>query len=196
MLLPREAFADEPVWVSTTTAVSDEEPKVNWTPPILHTVALFSVQRIVEAWLWPDPFARVGDFGYHYAEAFTKPPIFDTDKPAFRWDGDSAALNVVGHGMMGSELYMRARTCAFGWAGSLAFAAGASAVWEYAFEGNGVRPSAQDLVYTPLAGMALGEARYFVWSRVRSLNAAPSVRWLKYVFDPLGELERVLGSPC
>ena len=172
------------------------EARADWTPPILNAVALFATLRITESFLWPDPFARTQYFGDRYLETFTKPPLFDADRPAFRWDGDSIALNVVGHGLMGSELYLRARTCAFGWAGSLAFAAGASAVWEYAFEGNGVRPSAQDLVYTPLMGLALGELRYFVWSRARRSDAGPSVRWLRYVFDPIGEFERVLGSPC
>lgn len=192
VLLTARARSEEP----KSAGLDEPDPRAEWTPPLLHTLALFSVQRVAEAWLWPEPFARVDEFGKHYIDAFTKPPLFDPSRPAFQWDGDSAFLNVAGHGLMGSELYLRARTCSFGWAGSFAFAAGASAVWEYAFEGNGVRPSAQDLVYTPLAGMALGELRYFGWTRVRSEGASPKVRWLRYVLDPLGEFERALGSPC
>ena len=86
---------------------------------------------------------------------------------------------------MGSELYIRARLCNFGALGSLAWAAGTTAVWEYGFEGNAVRPSALDLVWTPLAGMALGELRY------RVVRAAHMRGWsvIRAVFDPFGEVE-------
>mgnify|MGYP000856152690 CR=1 FL=1 len=59
----------------------------------------------------------------------TRPPLFDPKRRAFEWDGDPWTINVIGHGLMGSELYVRARACSFGWAGSLAFAAGARQVF-------------------------------------------------------------------
>ena len=158
--------------------------------PAVHSLALMTVMRGAESYLYPDPFSKPKYFGDHYKEAFTKAPIFDPHKPAFRWDGDSVAINVVGHGLFGSELYLRARQCRWGVLGSFAFAAGTSAVWEYAFEGNGVRPSAQDLIYTPLAGIALGEARYFVYRAARNI---PVVR---VIVDPFGEIERAAGTGC
>jgi hypothetical protein len=160
-----------------------------------HSLALMTVMRATEAYLWPDPFARPEHFAAHYKEAFTKPPVFDADKGFMRWDGDPLVVNVVGHGLFGSELYLRARQCRFGWAGSFAFTAATSALWEYAFEGNGVRPSAQDLVYTPIMGLLLGEARYVVNRAAGSLEA-PARGIVRAIVDPLGEIERAAGTGC
>ncbi|MFO0735908.1 MAG: DUF3943 domain-containing protein [Labilithrix sp.] len=157
--------------------------------PVLHSFVLMTLVRGAESYLYPDPFSKPKYFGDHYEEAFTRPPLFDTSKPAFRWDGDPLSINLVGHGLYGSEFYMRARQCRWGGVGSFFFAAATSAVWEYAFEANGTRPSAQDLVYTPLAGVVLGEARYrlYRWTESRVVRAA---------MDPFGEIERALGSGC
>jgi Domain of unknown function (DUF3943) len=166
-----------------------------WGPPIAHSLAVMAGTRLAEAYLYPEPFARTdpGFWGERYRDAFTKPPIFEPARPLFRWDGDPWIINVVGHGLMGSEYYARARACRFSHLGALAFAAGASAVWEYAFEGNGVRPSALDLVYTPLAGAALGEARYQAWRAAAGVGPAGLRVALRVVLDPFGELERGAG---
>jgi hypothetical protein len=63
-------------------------------------------------------------------------------------------------------------------------------VWEYAFEANGVRPSAFDLVYTPMTGILFGELRHIAW---RSVKPGSPIRW---IVDPLGEGERALGTGC
>lgn len=79
---------------------------------------------------------------------------------------------------------------------ALAFAASASAVWEYVFEANGVRPSALDLVYTPLSGWVLGEARFWGWQAAGGIGN-PTLRGvLRVVLDPFGELSRAMGTPC
>ncbi len=113
-----------------------------------------------------------------------------------RSGSDPWTINVLGHGLFGSELYLRGRTCHLPWYGSLAFVAAASALWEYGFEANGVRPSALDLVYRPVAGIALGEGRYLVWraaTRVASLALRQIVR---AAVDPFGEAERAFGAGC
>lgn len=170
--------------------------EIQWAPPILHTTSLFVLMRATETVLWPDPFANFDPefVGARYDDAFTLPPKFDASRPAFEWDGDHWTINVIGHGLLGSELYLRARTCHFGWAGSLGFAAAASAVWEYGFEANGVRPSAQDLLYTPIAGLVLGEARFRAARALEGRGGFGGV--LRVVLDPFGEAERALGSPC
>lgn len=164
--------------------------------PVLHGVALFTVMRGVETVLWPQPFAEPRYFVDHYEEAYTRPPIFDSSQSFMRWDGDPLFVNVVGHGLLGSELYLRARQCRLGWAGSLAFAAGASALWEYVFEANGVRPSAQDLVYTPIAGVVLGEARFAIHRLAGGIVSPAARRAVQALVDPLGELERAAGTDC
>ncbi len=165
-------------------------PPPNVWIPALHDLGLMVVMRSAETVIWPEPFARTETFGAHYKEAFTMPPIFDTKKPFFQWDGDPWYINSLGHGLFGSELYMRARTCHVPWYGALGFAAASSTLWEYGFEGNGVRPSGLDLVWTPLAGLGFGEARYQIW------KAAKNVKPIQVIVDPFGELERAFGAPC
>lgn len=173
-----------------------EEPHANLVIPLAHAATLMTVMRVTESFLWPDPFSRTEHFAAHYEEAFTKAPIFDSRRSAFEWDGDPWYINTLGHGLFGSELYMRARTCHMPWYGALAFAAASSTVWEYAFEANGVRPSALDLVYTPLAGAAFGEARHLVWRAASGLRS-PSLRTtVRILVDPFGEAERALGTGC
>ncbi len=171
---------------------------VPWSVPVIHTAALFTGMRITEAVLWPEPFADtdLSEIGRRYREAYTRPPVFDPDRRAFEWDGDHWTLNVAGHGLLGSELYFRPRHCGASVLGSLVFAAGASAVWEYGFEASGVRPSGLDLVYTPLAGIVIGEARY-VGYRAAGGISNPTLRGVvRTLLDPFGELERAAGTPC
>ncbi|HEV8244999.1 MAG TPA: DUF3943 domain-containing protein [Polyangiaceae bacterium] len=174
----------------------DDTSEAHWAPPVLHTTGLFIAMRLTEAAIWPEPFARTEpDFWWaRYEDAFTLPPKFDPSLPAFEWDGDPWTINVLGHALLGSELYLRARQCHFGWAGSLAFTAAGSVAWEYVFEANGVRPSAQDLVWTPLSGWALGEARFQAARALNGKRGAAQV--LRIVLDPFGEAARALGSGC
>ncbi len=172
------------------------EPTADLVVPLGHAVALMTVMRLGEAVIWPDPFARTQHFAAHYEEAFTRPPIFDSSRRAFEWDGDPWYVNTLGHGLFGSELYLRARMCHLQWYGALAFAAASSTVWEYAFEGNGVRPSALDLVWTPLAGGALGEGRYQLWQAAAGIRGAALRGAIRAVVDPFGEMERALGTGC
>lgn len=164
----------------------------------MHTTSLFVVMRTAEAALWPIPFAdtRPSFWLENYKEAFTRPPVFDPSTRAFEWDHDHWTVNVLGHGLLGSELFYRPRRCGASRLEAFLFAASASAVWEYAFEANGVRPSALDLAYTPLAGLVLGEARYLGWSLAGDVRDATWRGVLRGILDPLGELSRTLGTRC
>ena len=168
------------------------------TPPVLHSLALMMAMRLSEAYLWPQPFAetRPAVLGLHYHAAYSKRPRWDSSLPLFEADGDRWQINVVGHGLFGSELYLRARTCHFRPWQALLFTGLASATWEYGFEANGVRPSALDLTFTPIAGLVLGEARFQGWQAARGLSAGALRTALSVVLDPLGDLERFAGSPC
>lgn len=154
--------------------------------------------RASEAYLWPEPFAETKplQLGLHYHAAFTQPPRWDSSQPLFEQDGDRWQINVIGHGLFGSELFLRARTCRKAPWQALLFTTLASGVWEYGFEANGVRPSALDLTFTPAAGLVLGELRYLGWSSARSLRPGTARSVLSALLDPLGELERAAGAPC
>lgn len=170
----------------------------SWTIPSLHALGLMSAMRASEAVLWPEPFAEtdLSVIGRHYEAAYTRPPKWDSSRPAFEWDGDPWWLNGFGHALFGSELYLRARTCHNSVLPALAFTAIGSTLWEYGFEANGVRPSGFDLWYTPAAGLVLGEARYLGWSLARRMSDRTWRGILTGVLDPLGELERWAGTKC
>lgn len=174
-----------------------EATQPNWWVPSLHATGIFVSLRTYEAFRYPDPFADpLSTWPEHYADAFTEPPLFDSSAPFARWDGDPWTINLIGHALLGSELYYRPRRCGSSVLPALAFTAGATLAWEYAFEANGVRPSAQDLVYTPLSGLIFGEARYLAWTAADGIGE-PTLRVvLRTLLDPLGELERGLGTPC
>jgi len=170
----------------------------SWLVPSVHGLALMSGMRVGAAILWPEPFADTSTkrMGASYRDAFTHSPRWDSSLPAFEWDGDWWVINVVGHGLFGSELYTRSRICRRNVFEALALTTVGSALWEYGFEANAVRPSGLDLWFTPLAGMVLGEARYQGW-RAASQLSDPNWRGvLEVVFDPLGEFERALGTRC
>lgn len=163
--------------------------KPSWLFPVVETTLLFTGMRATEAYLWPEPFAftHTNDWAENYERAFTMPPEFDASRPFMTWDGDRWQINVIGHGLLGSELYLRPRRCGFGVLGSLGFAAVSSAVWEYGVEANGVRPSGVDLWFTPLSGLVLGEARLGIWRAAEAIRA-PALRHLvQGLVDPIGE---------
>jgi len=177
---------------------AQERPHADsWLVPALHGVGLLTAQRVGAMLLWQRAFSlEDGDRNLRFLrEAYTEPPKFDPGRRLFEWDGDRWQINLVGHGLMGSELYLRARQCGHGALPAIAFAAISSAVWEYGVEVYNARPSANDLVWTPLGGALLGELRYATWEIAGRLPRG----WrtvLRAVVDPFGELERALGTPC
>lgn len=188
---PRAAHAEE-------SGPKPLAPSPDLAVPPLHALGLMTAMRLSEAYLWPHPFADTNrtQLGYHYHQAFTRWPRFDASRPLFEADGDRWQINVLGHGLFGSELYTRARACRFAPWQALLFTGVASATWEYGFEANGVRPSALDLVFTPLSGVVLGEARHQGYRAARGLAPGALRTALTVLFDPLGGLERGLGAPC
>jgi hypothetical protein len=187
----------------TTDARLDPAPAAElehsrWLVPSAHALGLMLTMRVGAAIIWPDPFADVSwkRLSQSYSAAYSQPPKWDGSQRAFEWDGDPWPVNVVGHGLFGSELFMRARTCRHGIPVSFLFTTLGSAVWEYGVEASAVRPSALDLWYTPVAGALLGELRFLGWNAARGLQRRGLRRTLMIVFDPLGELERAAGTPC
>jgi hypothetical protein len=192
--------ADNPVPTPRTPADTSSTrvpvpQAVSWGPPLVHTALLLTTMRVTEALLWPNPFAdfRPEALAERYRRAWSTPPLFDPNARPFEWDHDHWTINVIGHGLLGSELYNRPRHCGFSPWGALAFAAVASATWEYVFEASGVQPSALDLVYTPLMGLALGEARYQVWRLAGGIRSPVARTVVQVLVDPFGEVERRLG---
>jgi hypothetical protein len=170
-----------------------------WTVPLVHTAGLLTGMRLALSVAWPDAYdpLPLHRSGQQFARAYQQPPEFRRDRPLLESDGDPWAINVIGHGLFGAEIYGRVRQCGGQPWQAFAFAAGASAVWEYGIESFNKRPSAIDLVATPVIGAALGEGRV---QAQRWLRRRPRGFWRRLgeiVVDPLGEGERGwLGTRC
>lgn len=194
-----QASAPEPQ-VSAPTPV--DAPRQNWLVPAAHSAGVMLAMRGSLSLLWPRSFdpTRWDENLQQVRRSYTQPPDFRPHSRAFEWDGDPWVLNTVGHGLFGSEIYTRTRQCGHGPVPALLATALVSTMWEYGFEAFHKQPSAQDLVWTPLAGGVLGEGRFQLH---RWLQPAPGARAgvvrtvLLFVLDPFGELERRgLGTEC
>ncbi len=86
--------------------------------------------------------------------------ILKNDLAGPRWDGDPWYWNYITHPVAGAEYYLLARNRGCSWTASLLYATAMSAYWELVTEAYFERPSSQDLIITPLAGLVLGELRY------------------------------------
>ena len=159
-----------------------------WAPVAAHTAALFGGMRLSEALIWPDAFPLVPRDGFaRFGRSWTQPPEWRAG-PIFRSDGDPWALNVFGHGLFGSEVFLKMRQCGHGpLAGGLATAA-ASAFWEYGVEAFHKRPSGIDLLWTPIGGALLGELRFRLYRAAGGAGAG--ARIVRAIADPFGEMER------
>lgn len=176
---------------------TDPPHRSSWVIPTLHGGGQLLLQRVGlsvlygSAFTLDDPARAAQSFG----RAWTTPPLFDASRRVFEWDRDIFYINLFGHGLMGSELYLRARQCGHGFAASLLFTAGMSFAWEYLVESWHAQPSALDLAWTPLGGALLGEFRFVAWELAGRLPPTPR-RVIRAIVDPFGELERGLGSDC
>lgn len=102
----------------------------------------------------------------------------------FRFDDNEFAMNNVAHPVAGALYYRLARVNGFGPLGASLFSVGGSTFWEVMVELREVA-SLNDLISTPTAGIAIGEALYQHQEFFR--RASPS--WRNSV------LEKLLGGP-
>lgn len=151
------------VWATAAWAEPEAGPR--WEKPVKYSAALMGVGIVGLIAL--DENDEDPDFS-NFAEAFR-------DGPAP--DDDSDFLNFVLHPLWGSETYLRAREADFGVWGSVGFNIGASVFWEFFVESFTERPSTQDLITTTVAGVLIGEFRYYL-----KQNSDPRYYWL---IDPI-----------
>jgi hypothetical protein len=164
----------------------------SWRVPIAHASGLLFGMRIAASVAWPQAYdpTRFSDEAHNLKLAFTMPPDFRPQLGLFRSDGDPVAINTLGHGAFGSEIYLRARQCGHEILPALGLTAVTSTAWEYLVEGPYKRPSAIDMVWTPLiGGLIFGEARF-------RLYRATDSRLFHVLLDPFGSLERSAGAGC
>src|SRR5512138_950497 len=168
----------------------------SWTVPAAHAGGILLGMRISVGVLWPETYdpTRFRAEAEQLRLAYGRPPELRSGRSLLESDGDPWWLNGFGHGLFGSEVYGRTRQCGHGPAAAFLAAAALSVAWEYGLEAPPKRPSAIDLVWTPVFGGLLGEGRYRLH---RWLKARGSAGWLLFAVDPLGEGERrVVGTRC
>ena len=84
--------------------------------------------------------------------------IKENFKKGFVWDNDQMKTNSFMHPYHGSFYFNAARINGFNFWQSGLFALGGSAMWEFLLENE--YPSTNDIIATPIGGMALGEVLY------------------------------------
>ncbi len=108
------------------------------------------------------------------------------------WDKDHWAVNYVLHPYWGAGYYVRGRERGFSRQGSFWIAVFYSSVYEFGVESFLEQPSVQDLIVTPVAGVALGLWFDNIRGRIRSRSR--ELRWTEKfilgVTDPLGALNQ------
>jgi hypothetical protein len=121
---------------------------------VIGMVALILMPK--EVTKWEDDWIK--DAERNYKRAFTEAPVMDQDD----WQ-----INYIGHPVAGSFYYNAVRSQNATWWQSLLFATAQSFIWEYIIEGCAEQPSIQDLIYTPLGGMAIGEPAHLATMAMR-----------------------------
>lgn len=170
----------------------NQQEKPQWLVPSLHSLAIVTGTRITVSLLWPNAFdiTQVSQNADNFGRAWTSWPEFDPQESFFSWDHDPWTLNLIGHGLMGSEFYLRYREAFFHPALALGMTAAWTFCWEYLIEGWHKQPSGIDLLWTPTGGFLLGEGRYQLYQLIRRKAHYRGRHLLLYLLDPLGQLER------
>lgn len=106
--------------------------------------------------LWGfDRFVQRGDFAYISLHS-----IKENFKHGFKWDNDKLGTNMFLHPYHGNLYYNAARSNNFNYWRSGLYAIAGSAMWELFMECE--YPSTNDIIATPIGGIAIGEVFYRV----------------------------------
>ena len=140
-----------------------EEPPPNYVRPALEIGAGLAAASL---WYFIDD-RNVLDWDYpSAAERF--------NGEAWRFDNNTFALNYVWHPLAGSGMYVLARGNRLGVWPSFAYSLAGSTAWEYVIEFN-EKVSINDMIVTPLAGLAIGE--FFHKLALHVSDASPLLGW-------------------
>lgn len=142
--------------------------------------------------LWGyDRFIQRGDYAYISLHS-----IKENFKHGFIWDNDHMGTNMFLHPYNGSLFFNAARSNGFNYWKSGLFALGGSAMWELFMERE--YPSTNDIIATPIGGMAIGEVCYRMSDIVLDDRATGSERGLReaaaFVISPMRGLTRIING--
>lgn len=119
------------------------------------------------------------------------------------WDGDNPIFNYILHPYAGAVYYMAGRSAGLNCLGSFLYCFGISTVfWEYGIEAFMEKPSIQDLIITPMAGLIVGETFYKLKRRIVNdgytlWGSSLCGNIVAFVIDPFNEVIGLFtGNPC
>lgn len=140
--------------------------------------------------LWAfDRYIQKGDFAYISLNS-----IKENFRHGFIWDNDRLGTNMFLHPYNGSLFFNAARSNGYSYWGSGLFAFGGSAMWELFMENE--YPSTNDIIATPIGGMAIGEVSYRISDLMIDDRTTGWTRFgheaLLFVVSPMRGLTRVL----
>ena len=172
----------------------EEESESNWLVPSLHSATVVFGARVSLSVLWPDAYdvCPAGRNWENFKSAWSSGAEWDNREGFFEWDHDPWAINLVGHGFMGSEFYLRHRQHRHEWWVSLGMTLVWTFAWEYLLESWHKQPSGIDMLWTPVGGALIGEGRYWLYREVLGMEEGSLRHVLLYLIDPIGQAERDL----
>ena len=114
----------------------------------------------------------------------------------FIWDNDNLSTNMFFHPYHGNLYFNAARSNGYNYWQSGLFAFGGSAMWELFMENE--YPSTNDIIATPIGGMALGETLYRTSDLIlddRTIGRERVVREIAaFIVSPMRGLTRVISG--
>jgi hypothetical protein len=134
------------------------------------------------AWYWRplgDQDTRDWDLRFDWASWKRKMITFD----ALRFDSSRMSTNVGEHPFAGAGHYQIARANGFGAGAAFIWSFVASWLWEY-FSEFREYPSVNDLIFTPVGGLALGEAGFRLGEFLAAGDAGLAGRVGTWLFSP------------
>lgn len=142
--------------------------------------------------LWAfDRYVQKGPYAYISWET-----IKENFHHGFQWDNDHLGTNMFAHPYNGSMYYNAGRSNGYNYWQSGIFAVAGSAMWEMCMERE--YPSTNDIIATPVGGMALGEVFYRASDLVlddRTWGAERAGRELAaFIIDPMRGINRLVSG--
>lgn len=123
---------------------------------------------------WEEDWIKAA--GRNYKRAFTTAPVMDKDD----WP-----INYIGHPVAGAYYYNAVRSQNATWWQSFLFSTAQSFIWEYVIEGCAEQPSIQDLIVTPIGGMALGEPAHLATMAMRRNGFTFFEKVVTFIINPM-----------
>ncbi len=142
-----------PIRYSVVPAVPADTSDLAYYGKERHFRALGSIAGLnVGVWAY-GRYIRKGDYAY-----ISGSTMMENFRTGFIWDNDNMGNNMFLHPYHGSLYHNASRSNGFNYWQSGALAFGGSAMWEFLMECE--YPSTNDIIATPVGGMALGEVFY------------------------------------